>query len=78
MQDTNKKCDAIVNICLNPARKVLGETPKSNNSSYENEEIILKTEEKTQILRKTEKNERPNRLNTKQETGSKEKSQTRS
>ena len=40
MQDTNKKWDAISNICLNAAKKVLGERPKSKNNRYENEEIL--------------------------------------
>ena len=40
MQDTNKKWDAIVNICLNASEKLLGEIPKSNNTRYENEEVV--------------------------------------
>ena len=40
MQDTNTKWDAMVNICLNAAKKLLGERLKSNNNTYENEEIV--------------------------------------
>ena len=40
MQDTNKKWDAISNICLNAAKKVLGERLKSKNNRYKNEEIL--------------------------------------
>ena len=31
MEDTNKKWDAMVSICLNAAKKVLGERLKPNN-----------------------------------------------
>ena len=34
MQDTNKKCDAMVSICLNAAKNVPGERPKSKNNRY--------------------------------------------
>ena len=37
MQDTNKKWDAMVNICLNAAKKVLEEKSKSKNKRYKNE-----------------------------------------
>ena len=40
MQDTHKKWNVMVDICLNVARKVLGEIPKSKKNRYENEEIV--------------------------------------
>ena len=49
MQDTNKKWDAMVNICLNAAKKVLGERPKSNNNRYENEEIVKLSEKQKKM-----------------------------
>ena len=58
VQDSNKKWHAMVNICLNAAKKVLRERPKSMNNRYENEETVKLSEK--------QENGRPNRLNTKQ------------
>ena len=49
MQHTNAKWDAMMNICLNAAKKVLEERPKSNNNRYENE--IAKSTEKQKKMR---------------------------
>ena len=50
MQDTNKKWDVMVNICINAAKKILGERLKSNINKYENKEIV-KLSEKQQKMR---------------------------
>ena len=34
------ECNAMANICLNAAKKVLRERPKSKNNRYENEKIV--------------------------------------
>ena len=44
MQDTNKKWDVMVNICINAAKKILGERLKSNINKYENKEIVKLSE----------------------------------
>ena len=44
MQDTNNKWDVMVNICINAAKKVLGERLKSNSNKYENKEIVKLSE----------------------------------
>ena len=38
-----------MNICLNAAKKVLEERPKSNNNRYENEEIAKSTEKQKKM-----------------------------
>ena len=64
MQDTNKKWDTMVNICLNAAKKDLNQ----RKNRYENEKIVQLSEKQKKI--------RPYRLNTKEETGSKEKTKS--
>ena len=49
MQHTNAKWDAMMNRCLNAAKKVLEEKPKSNNNRYENEEIAKSTEKQKKM-----------------------------
>ena len=49
MQDTSKKWDAMVNIYLNAAKKVLGERPKSKNKRYEIKEIVKFSEKQKKI-----------------------------
>ena len=49
MQDTNKKWDAMVNICPNAAKKVLGERPKSKNNRCENREIVKLSEKQKKM-----------------------------
>ena len=49
MQDTNKKWDAMVNICLNAAKKVLEEKSKSKNNRYKNEGTVQRRREKWEV-----------------------------
>ena len=49
MQDTNKKWDAMVNICLNAAKKVLEEKSKSKNNRYKNEGIVQRRRKKWEV-----------------------------
>ena len=49
MQGTSKKWDAMVNICLNAAKKILEERPKSKNSRCKNEEIVKLSEKQKKI-----------------------------
>ena len=49
MQGTSKKWDAMVNICLNAAKKILEERPKSKNNRCKNEEIVKLSEKQKKI-----------------------------
>ena len=49
MQGTSKKWDAMVSICLNAAKKILEEGPKSKNNRCKNEEIVKLSEKQKKI-----------------------------
>ena len=49
MQGTSKKWDAMVSICLNAAKKILEERPKSKNNRCKNEEIVKLSEKQKKI-----------------------------
>ena len=49
MQGTSKEWDAMVNICLNAAKKILEERPKSKNNRCKNEEIVKLSEKQKKI-----------------------------